>query len=155
MNSLVLRNHLINLVAYEKWANEQWLDFVDGATSQPNGGQLAARAAQCIGHIVGCYRHWFDLLSEVKTEALGDHRQDMAIQADRMKDFLTTCDFDKPLRRSWVEYGIYQWSTLHVIYHAISHGSYHRGQIRAIAEELGFEEWPDTDFEAFSGVKVL
>ena len=149
-----LRDHLIHLVAYEKWANEQWLDFFEASTNHPGGGQLAARGDEWLEHIVGCYRHWLNLLSETQDESVGDLRKDLADQTERFSAFIASCDFDKPLRRTWEEYGTYEWTTLQIIYHAISHGSYHRGHIRAIAEELGFDDWPDTDFEAFTGVKI-
>ena len=149
-----LRDHLIQLVTYEKWANEQWLNFVDDSHNKPNGGPFTARADECIGHIISCYRHWFDLLDLTNVEGVEDHRHDLVNQAKRMQEFLATCDFAKPLRRTWEEYGTYEWTTLQIIYHTISHGSYHRGQIREIAEELGFNEWPDTDYEVFAGTKI-
>ena len=87
-------------------------------------------------------------------ELTGDRYVDMAAQHTKMREFIGSCDLDAKLRRSWPEFGTYEWSVYQVIQHALCHGSYHRGQIRAIAEELGFGEWPDTDFEVLSGTKV-
>ena len=148
------RDHFLMISDYEKWANEQWLDFMADAPNHPNGAQFAAKADEIMGHIIGCYYHWFKLMSGTNGELTGDHRLDMAGQHLKMREFISTCDLESKLRRSWPEYGTYEWPLYAVIQHALCHGSYHRGQIRAIAEEHGFEEWPDTDFEVLSGVKI-
>ncbi len=149
-----LRDHLLNLVEYEKWANEQWLGFLIEAPSQPSGAQFASKAEELIGHIIGCYWHWFSLMSGTNVERTGDLRSDLEGQISKMQEYIATCELGAKVQRSWEEYGTYEWQTYQLIQHALSHGSYHRGHIRALAEAHGFEEWPDTDYEAFAGVKV-
>ncbi len=149
-----LRGHYLNLVEYEKWANNLWLDFFDSAVLLQNGGQFIARSDEWMTHIIGCYLSWFDALTGDSTELTGDHRQDLMNQAERMSKFIKTCDFEEVRQRSWPEYGTYEWRTGQIIYHALSHGMYHRGHIRAIAEELGLTDWPDTDFCDFTGIKI-
>ena len=105
-------------------------------------------------HVIGCYLRWFDALSGEETEPSGDHRQDLKSQTERMSVFIATCDLDLVRQRSWPEWGTYEWRTGQIIYHALSHGTYHRGHIRAIAEEMGLVDWPDTDFCDFTGVKI-
>ena len=148
------REHFLMVVDYEKWANEQWLEFMADAPNHPNGAQFAAMADEVMGHIIGCYWHWFNLMSGTNVELTGDRYADLAAQHVKMREFISTCDLDGKLRQSWPEYGTYEWSLYQVIQHALCHGSYHRGQIRSMAEEHGFEEWPDTDFEALAGVKI-
>jgi uncharacterized damage-inducible protein DinB len=148
------REHLLILVDYEKWANEQWLDFLVDAPSKPGGGQFAAKAEELIGHIIGCYWHWFNLMSGANVALTGNLRVDLEAQASKMKDFVSSCDLEAKVQRSWEEYGTYQWQTYQLIQHALCHGSYHRGHIRAIAEAHGFDEWPDTDFEQYAGVRI-
>ena len=149
-----IRDHYLNLVRYEKWANNHWLDYFETVLRAPNGAQFAARSDQWMLHIIGCYQRWFDILTETSTDLVGDHRQDLAKQCDRMTSFIGSCDLEALRQRSWPEYGSYEWRTSEIVYHALSHGTYHRGQIRAIAEELGMTDWPDTDFCDFTGVKI-
>ncbi|MEI8281132.1 MAG: DinB family protein [Armatimonadota bacterium] len=148
------REHLLILADYEKWANEQWLNFFTEAPSHPGGGQFAAKADEVMEHIIQCYWHWFNLMSGSNVELIGDRMVDMTAQHAKMRDYISTCDLDAKVQRSWPEYGTYEWKTSQLIQHALCHGSYHRGQIRALAEAHGFEDWPDTDFEAFAGTKI-
>ena len=148
------RQHFLMVIDYEKWANDLWLDFLANAPNHPQGGQFAAKADEIMSHIIGCYYHWFHLMAGSTTELTGDSRTDMATQHATMKEFTSACDLQSKLRRTWAEHGTYEWSLYQVIQHALCHGSYHRGQIRALAEHYGFEDWPDTDFEAFSGMKI-
>jgi uncharacterized damage-inducible protein DinB len=154
MNKLDLREHFMTLVAYEKWANEQWLDYVESTLTSPSGGQFAARNDEWISHIIGCYSRWLDRMEEVQTTLSGDNRKDLDTQCKRFNQFLSQCDFMVMIQRSWPEYGTYEWRTDQVVYHALSHGAYHRGHIRGIAEELSLTNWPDTDFCDFTGTKI-
>ena len=148
------REHFLIIVDYEKWANEQWIDFFTVAQSSPGGGQFAANADEVMGHIISCYWHWFSLMSGTNVELSGDRRVDLAAQHAKMREFIANCDLDAKIEQSWPEFGTYEFVTYQLVQHALSHGSYHRGQIRAMAEEHGFEDWPETDFEVFGGVKI-
>jgi uncharacterized damage-inducible protein DinB len=148
------REHLLVLVGYEKWANEQWLGFLSTADSHSQGGQFVAKAEELMEHIVGCYWHWLNLMSGSNVALTGDLQVDLDAQISKMTGFISSCDLAAKIQRSWDEYGTYEWQTYQLIQHALSHGSYHRGQIRALAESHGFEEWPDTDFEQFAGIKI-
>ena len=148
------REHLLGVVSYEKWANEQWLNFLGEAAEHAQGGQFVAKADEILGHIIGCYWHWFQLLSGSNVELTGDRRIDLAGQHTKMREYLASCDLDAKLQRSWPEFGTYEYVVWQLVQHALCHGSYHRGHLRGLAELHGFEDWPDTDFEAYAGVKI-
>lgn len=148
------REHFLKIVEYEKWANEEWIEFFKTAVNSPNGAQFVAKADEVMGHIIGCYWHWFNLMSGSNTDLTGDRLADMEAQAVKMREYISSCDLDLKVQRTWPEYGTYEFITHQLIQHALCHGSYHRGQIRALAEEHGFEDWPDTDFEVHVGVKI-
>lgn len=148
------REHFLNVINYEKWANDQWIEFFPIAQTMPSGGQFVAKADEVMGHIISCYWHWFNLMSGSNVELTGDRAADMAAQQIKMLEFVSNCDLDLKIQRTWPEFGTYEFVTHQLIQHALCHGSYHRGQIRALAEMHGFEDWPDTDFEVHVGVKI-
>lgn len=149
-----LRNHLLRMVEYERFANSQWLDFIDSHVNHSGGAQLAAEADQWFWHIGHCYKSWFDWLSDSETipsENLRDFLDDMYA---KMAAYIQVCPLDEERQRSHPDYGTWAWITSDVIFHALTHGNYHRGHVRALTERFGFEEWPDTDWEVFTGRRV-
>ena len=148
------REHLLKMVSYEEYANGLWLDYLEDVASKPNGGQFRAEAEKWLWHICGCYNHWFNWLEDSQANMTEELRTDLGTQYARMKAFIGTCDLEQARTRSFPEYGTWTWTTRDVILHTLTHGGYHRGHIRSIAESQTLADWPDTDWEEFSGVKV-
>lgn len=148
------RQHLARMVDYEEFANSLWLDYLDGVTGKPGGGQLRAEADKWFWHICGCYRTWFDWLTGFETKESDDLRQDLSAQYSRMKEYIGSCDLELVRERSHPEWGTWAWATSDVMFHALSHGNYHRGHVRALTEASGQDDWPDTDWECFTGTQV-
>lgn len=142
------------MVAYEQHANGLWMNYLATVSNHPNGGQLAAESEKWLWHIAGCYRSWFDWLEDVQSPWTEDVAENLATQYARMSAFISNCNLEEPRTRTQEPYGSWQWMTCDVIHHALTHGVYHRGHLRALAEFHGFEDWPDTDWDEFAGKQV-
>ena len=142
------------MIDYEEHANNLWLNYLDSVVLKPEGGQFSAEADTWMKHIVGCYRSWFDWMTDEKVEETGDLGQDFLAQYTRMRAFVATCDLEQERTRYHPDWGTWAWKTSDVIYHALTHGVYHRGHIRSLAEQHGLSAWPDTDWDEFVGHKI-
>ncbi len=149
-----LREQFLRMVDYERHANGLWLKYLASVADRPNGCQLRAESDKWLFHIAGCYRSWFNWLDGRESDWTDDVEANLEIQYARMKDYIGRCDLDVMRSRSEEPHGTWQWATRDVIHHALTHGVYHRGHLRALAEAHGFDDWPDTDWDEFTGKAV-
>ncbi|MBS1700970.1 MAG: hypothetical protein JST12_04860 [Armatimonadetes bacterium] len=149
-----LRDRYIQMVAYEEHANGLWLKYLADVPEKPGGAQFRVAAERWLGHICGCYQSWYDWMTDTETSPTGDLSQDLKHQYERMVKFIETCDLHQTRQRSHPDWGTWAWKTVDVIHHTLTHGSYHRGHIRALAEAAGLDDWPDTDWDEFTGWQI-
>jgi uncharacterized damage-inducible protein DinB len=144
-----LRSHLLNVCDSEYEANLLWLKFIRASTDKPNGGQFASKAQEWLQHICGCYQVWIDRLENHDGPRFSDLDSEFESVHKKLKDYVAHCDLNSLLESKDKE----RWSALSIIQHMQSHGSYHRGHLRALAEFHGLEDWPETDYLCFASVE--
>jgi uncharacterized damage-inducible protein DinB len=149
-----LKDFLIKRVEYEAWANQQWLTYFESAPNKPGGAQFAAKGEQWMKHICGSYRGWMNGLLNEKFRSGDDVASDLELQYQRIRDFIAVSDLDEVREVTFAGYRTYRWALVDVIHHFVNHGTYHRGHLRALAEEAGLKDWPDTDISDFSGIRI-
>lgn len=128
---------LIKLVAQAQWANTKWVDVV---YSQP---ALDPRARELLAHIMLSERIWFDriagrpdastpasgLTKEALLRGFADNRETYhALIGARLQDVIH-------FRRASGEE--YHATVTDILYHLITHGYHHRGQLAALCARAG------------------
>jgi uncharacterized damage-inducible protein DinB len=129
---------------YEVWANNQWLNTLVRF-------QDRKRATEIMQHIVGCYGGWITKMDnwENRKDSDIDVEKDMPDLLRRWRRVLrensldTAYDFQS---RTGKDRRILLWEVLH---HVLNHGTYHRGQLRGLAEAEGMVDFPETDISSF------
>jgi uncharacterized damage-inducible protein DinB len=148
-----MNEHFLNLLDYENWATSQWIEFAETASQSANGAQFAAKAEPIIRHIPFAFHVWLDRIEGVTTDADDDIRVYALAQLDRWRRFMAGLD----LAESWVATYTdgrppYRYRYADTLQHICNHGTYHRGQLREMAESMGLTDWPETDFHLFARV---
>lgn len=137
MNSKV---QLFELFDYDLWANLLWLECIGAMRSR-------ARALEIVGHIVEAQQTWLErcLGPEGVPRRSEDVAKALAAANDAWKDLVDVGDLT-----AYVSYTLRDGSAGmnelgHIALHVVNHGTYHRGQLRGLAEAEGFEGFPETD----------
>lgn len=139
-----MREHLTSLFRYDLWANSQWIETL-GDFPDPKP------ARDVMEHILRAQQIWIGrCLSE---EIAEPSFEDLSSLSRKLND--SWCDLLKhgdP--NAFIAYenlkGEPFISSLETIAsHVANHGTYHRGQLRAMAEAVGIA-FPETDLILFS-----
>ncbi|GAB2524151.1 DinB family protein [Spirosoma aerophilum] len=144
-----MKDHLIQLLDYELWANQRVIESLDSLTNPPS------RAVAVMGHILSAQHIWFGRIMHTTTfitiwedipvswmieTAERQHRQVVGHVSSLQEPDIT----------EFVEYnnsnGIpYKSSLLDILTHMSHHAAYHRGQIVQLIRPM-LKEAPITDF---------
>lgn len=134
----LLRSQLADLFDYELWANRRW----DQACEQ-----LGDAAHKIREHMLRAQEIWYSrCLSEADLPARSENLADaLAAMAEHWKELIRTCD-----PTAYVSYQTLAGDKFvnlleDIARHVVNHGTYHRGQLRAIAEAHSVE-FLETDF---------
>jgi uncharacterized damage-inducible protein DinB len=131
---------LLELFEYDFWANSRWLAYLEQkGWPEPDAG---------------IFRH---ALSAQKIWALrcqGASPSEMPVvepTPESLKDLLALWKQEILRPNHVVEYrrttGEEMWSSRdHIAKHVVNHGSYHRGELRALCRSRGDDDFPETDF---------
>ena len=135
---------LLKLVAQANWANAKWVEVVYG---QPT---LDPRARTLLAHILQGERIWFDRIAgrQVTTTTLPELAKEELLRgfaenaatyreliASRLPDVIH-------FRRASGEE--YHASVADILYHLVTHGYHHRGQLAALCARAGVP-YPSVD----------
>lgn len=135
-NQLV-RSHFLTLWKYERWANNEWLQALPGFSSR-------VEAERVFRHIIGCYADWaMDLDASLKfTE------EDIVIpdSMEGLYSFWEGVSARWPLDHVAETTDAGHLTIGEVVQHVLNHSTYHRGQLRGIAQSEGWAGFPETDF---------
>ena len=144
---------LLRLVGHSQWANHQWVEFVY-AQQNPE-----ARPRELLAHIMIGERIWFERIEGKQTtttffplmqkedlvRAFGENA------ATFQRLIATRLDDDIQFRRATgVEYHA---RVIDIVYHLLTHGYHHRGQLAAFYGSTG--KSPNTDHINFLVEKKL
>lgn len=135
---------------YDLWANKKWLAAAPAM-------EHAARAMQILHHVVTAQWLWLNRVQD----AVGDKEprlsEPVQLDANAME---TLHDSWLKLLKGYPESSEVAYSNSQgkhfsntlgeITAHVLNHGTYHRGQLRGLAEAEGFEEFQDTDYIHFA-----
>jgi uncharacterized damage-inducible protein DinB len=129
-------------IEYDRWATLRWLDTY-GRLPEPN------QAEPVIQHVIWAVETWLSrvdpsfepqacsLRVRLDQAAEGWLRAMESIPLESVIAYRNTAN--QPFER---QFGA-------IAAHLVNHGTYHRGQLRAIADEHGFLDFPETDLLLF------
>jgi uncharacterized damage-inducible protein DinB len=136
---------LSDLFQYDFWANRLW-------SGSLGGFQSIERAQQVLEHILSSQRTWLnrcgvEVIEPTENVALEELFEQYSA-AWRMQ--VT----ERPLEER-IEYATstgqsYVNTIGDIARHVINHGTYHRGQLRGLAEADGFTGFPETDYIVYA-----
>jgi uncharacterized damage-inducible protein DinB len=138
-------NHFVaRAFEYDRWANHQWLDSLQGF-------KKLERPLQVLEHILDAQLTWLVRCGAV----VGPQRVDMPLKelfdysVDGWLQLVDSSEFEDPItyRNSRGEEFTQPFG--HIALHVVNHGTYHRGQLRGLAESNGYKDFPDTDLIFF------
>jgi len=149
-----MHGQLLRLVEHSLWANYQWVEFV---YLQQNP---EARPRELLAHILVGERIWFERIKGQQTTTTffplmekEDLTRGFAQNAETFRRLIATrLNDDIHFRRATgVEYHA---PVVDIIYHLLTHGYHHRGQLAAHYARTGIE-YPNTDHINFLTEKKL
>ncbi|AUD05490.1 DinB family protein [Spirosoma pollinicola] len=148
-----MKDHLIQLLDYELWANQRIIESLDTLNSPP------ARAIAVMGHILSAQHVWFGRVMHATTfvtiwedipvswmieTAERQHRQIVShVHALNDSELFELVEYvnTKDMR--------YKSSLLDILTHLSHHAAYHRGQVVQLIRPM-LNEAPVTDFIVFT-----
>lgn len=145
----VIIEHLVEEVHYQKWANDLWFEFIESSKSQHHGGQFAVQAEKWMWHIEGCYRGWLNSALSENEERAETLEKSLENAYLRLMKFVTQKDLDSLLVSEKNEDTV-ALNYRQIVHHTLNHATYHRGHLRALAEQHGLTDWPETDYVRFA-----
>jgi uncharacterized damage-inducible protein DinB len=144
-----MREWLIDGFRYDLWANRRWLPLVSGALQKieqplwpdemPSDPQ--ARMEEIFAHLLRAQRVW---LSRLHPMIQTDGEAWLTEMNDAWIDLLTTRDLDEIVSYRNTKGIPFKHPVGKIAAHVVNHGTYHRGQLSALAASIGVEG-PETD----------
>ncbi|MDI9641340.1 DinB family protein [Kamptonema cortianum] len=135
---------------YDLWANQQWLDVVPKMAH-------AARGMELLGHIAQAQWIWLNRCKESLGDATPSPANPIEINddvfeslTDAWKHLLSQHEGSRLIEYQNLSGKSFQNSLDEIAAHVLNHGTYHRGQLRGLAEAENFEDFRDTDFIAYA-----
>lgn len=129
---------------YEAWADEQWMNTLVRFEDRE-------RATNIMRHIAGCYWGWLPVVVEWQDKADEeiDLEVDLSAGLRRWRQVLRERDLSE-LVSFTVGKGFKREIKIgELLHHVLNHGTYHRGQLRGLAEAEGMVDFPETDVSTF------
>lgn len=141
---------VLDLYAYDRWANAQVLAIASGLTDEQRSRRSAASYSSVMGTLVHIlWSEWVWLGRWPTPRATTDPRslsglvrlRDLwvAVESEQRAFLASLTDADLTKRISYVcSTGVTWTYTLqHMLQHVVNHSSYHRGQLMTMFRELG------------------
>jgi uncharacterized damage-inducible protein DinB len=129
---------------YDRWANRQWLNNLGGF-------KRIERAHQILEHILQAQQIWLKRCDveiprqedDISLHELFDSTAMMWIMV------LEQTDPDEVISYANLSGQRFAQPIAQIALHVINHGTYHRGQLRGLAEADGYTTFPETDLIFF------
>jgi len=128
---------------YDLAANRRWLDYLSDKG-------FPGKTEAVFRHIIFALRVWSDRCGgDNKLTEADDPAEALASLYETWRRLLDTLPLETEISYHNSR-GVAGRRHLHQIArHVIDHGTYHRGQLRQMAEEAGFDDWPDFGFVSY------
>ena len=135
-----MRDLLADGFRYDLWANLKWLSVLDRFADRP-------RAEAIFQHILGAQRIWLARsLSEEEVPALPESlAEGFPMISEAWLEFLRISDPEAFV--SYTNFKGESWfnTVEQIARHVVNHGTFHRGQLRGLAQAEGWDDFEDTD----------
>ena len=135
---LSVRELLIDGFEYDAWANRQWLPLV---TMKP-------KIAEVFTHIVWAQETWYARISGDTVLVTDDPLRRLNCINELWIGRLQTCDLDEIVAYRNTKGESFNHSIGNIARHVVDNGTYHRGQLLALAE-VAKVSWPETGMNFF------
>lgn len=139
-----LSKFIIRGLHYDRWANRQWINSMGGFKN-------LQRAQEILEHIYQAQQIWLDRfgvkVEMEKADMALTELFDMSIRA--WIEVIETSDVDEVVEYQNSRGEEFAQPLSQIALHVINHGTYHRGQLRGLAEADGFYNFPETDLILF------
>jgi len=125
---------------YDRWANRQWLSRLEGFKDMN-------RPYQILEHILQAQQIWLTRAGAT----IGRPERDMPLQelfditSEGWEQLMQQASPDEMITYTNSRGETYTEPLGQIALHVINHGTYHRGQLRGLAEAQGNENFPETD----------
>src|SRR5687767_13787441 len=125
-----LRILLRNGFDYDLWANRQWIRALGGFNT------YTIEAQQVLEHILMAQRIWLERCGVVVFDEPVDVRLEELFEtmARTWQARLEDVDGDEPITYTTTLGETYTQTIAQLAYHVLNHGTYHRGQLRGLAQ---------------------
>lgn len=140
-----MRDHLLELFAYDRWANAVWIEDLSGRVSTD-------QELEQMAHLLGSQRMWITrvngvsptefVLPEPTLETLDELNQ-------RWTSTISERDLEEVINYTRTTGEALSLKLKQIASHVINHGTYHRGVLRGIALLEDRWDFPDTDLAGF------
>ncbi|MCC7435879.1 MAG: hypothetical protein IT363_14435 [Methanoregulaceae archaeon] len=132
------------LFDYDLWATRRWLSAIAGLRD-------LARAHEILEHMLMAQRSWLNRLGVEVPPQEGDVQLGVLFTtlSGLWKYVVEEGDLDGVVEYQNSEGTRFRNTVREIAMHVVNHGTYHRGQLRGLAESEGFEGFPDTDLIFF------
>lgn len=129
---------------YDLWANGLWLDAL------PNF-QDRERAEEVMSHVHFALELWLDRILDRVGDLESYRRFPNAAESfgettAKWTAWLTDADLGQVKEFTRLDGSKFTFRLGSVARHVINHGTFHRGQLRGLAQAEGWEEFEDTDY---------
>lgn len=128
---------------YDLWANRQWIRALGGFKE-------LERAQAVLEHILGTQRWWLAACGVEIVQVRVNIGLDVLFSetTDAWRSLVDSQDLDMPITAA-TRRGEATFTLAQVAMHVVNHGTYHRGQLRGLAQAEGLDRFPETDLIAF------
>jgi uncharacterized damage-inducible protein DinB len=135
---MTVRDHLLRGFQYDLWANESWLRVCD---------ELELR--DVMEHIVTSQERWLGRCGATSVE-LPESRLEARLKGGAASwiAFLSEADLDRQIQYATAD-GVLRPTVGDIALHILTHGAYHRGELRGRCAALGYSDYEDTDLTFF------
>lgn len=146
------RNEILDLFAYNRWANERALDAVatlsDEALTRDLGGSFPS-VRDTLSHMIGAEWIWLQRWQGTSPSRMPDGWQDQDLAGLRRSyaeieaeqrvfiEGLSDTDLDHEIHYRTLSGQAHINSMWQLLRHLVNHSSYHRGQIATMMRQLG------------------
>lgn len=126
---------------YDRWANHLWIDRIGGFKN-------IGRAHAILEHILSAQRIWLKRIGvEFQPQQEDISLRDLFdVTSQAWVDVFKAIAPEETITYVTMRGDQFSNTLEQIAIHVINHGTYHRGQLRGLAESEGFENFPETDF---------
>ncbi|MFN8138687.1 MAG: DinB family protein [Fimbriimonadales bacterium] len=136
------REDLTRMFEYESWASGQWLQTIAASTSE--------KLLEIFRHNLVAYEIWRErVLGLPRSEYNQTDQERLDNVCTSWKQLLAETDVDQPITFKNLAGEQYTMRFGDIARHVTNHATYHRGQMREVAEREGIS-FVDTDFSIFT-----